>query len=54
MKVINLYLFGKNYVIRIEKNPYYKSKKNRRKSDKYWAQFDNVREFDPQQQQGEQ
>lgn len=59
MKVINLYLFGKNYVIRVEKNPYYKSRKAKRKTDKYWAKFDNVtrrearqwREFDASQQQ---
>lgn len=55
---VNMYVFGYQYVFRVERNKYYKSRRARRKTDKYWAKFDKdlstteiLREFDAGQQQ---
>jgi hypothetical protein len=55
----NMYVFGCQFVFRVDRNTHYKSKRARRKTNKYWAKFDNVtrlearewREFDASQQQ---
>lgn len=55
---INMYVFGCQFVFRVDRNRYYKSRRARRKTDKYWAKFNKhlttteiLREYDASQQQ---
>ena len=60
----NMYLFGRKYWIRVDRNPYYKSRRAIRKARKYWAKYSTgekassktssreiLREYDASQQQ---
>ena len=38
----NVYLFGRKYWFRVDRNPYYKSRRAIRRANKYWAQFPQV------------
>ncbi len=36
---VNVHLFGNQYMFRVDKNPYYKSRRAIRKSGEYWTNW---------------